>query len=72
MSRLDDFSNRKKTFLEVSRALAKMRQKVYSDGIISFKYKVLMALYMAIVDKCEPYANLVGRTAPPLGKEGVT
>jgi len=31
-----------------------MRQKAYSDGTIPAKYKALMALCMAAVDKCDP------------------
>jgi len=49
-----NFKDWRKMLPEVTGSLVKMKQKAYSDGSIKVKYKLLMALGMAIVAKCEP------------------
>ncbi|QTA37622.1 carboxymuconolactone decarboxylase family protein [Thermosipho ferrireducens] len=44
----------RKSLPEVTGGLVRMRQKALSDGEIPSKYKILMALTMSIVAKCEP------------------
>ncbi|HCZ06401.1 MAG: hypothetical protein PWP37_1743 [Thermotogota bacterium] len=67
MSESDDFSSWRRTLPEVTGALVRMRQKAYSDGAIPAKYKALMALCMAAVDKCEPCLNAYVEKARDLG-----
>lgn len=67
MSESDDFSSWRGTLLEVTGALVRMRQKAYSDGAIPAKYKALMALCVAAVDKCDPCLNAYVEKARDLG-----
>ncbi len=39
---------------KVTGALVRMREATYSDGVVPAKYKVLTALAISVVIKCEP------------------
>lgn len=54
MDSKSDFKDWREFLPQTTGNLLKMRQKAYSDGSIDSKYKILMALGMAIVAKCEP------------------
>ena len=51
---VDLFNELRKAAPVVTGGLLRMRQKAYSDGAVPGKYKLLAALAIAVVIKCEP------------------
>lgn len=52
---------------EISGAVVRMRNKVFSDGSIPAKYKVLAALAISIAEKCKPCARSYYQKAVEMG-----
>lgn len=50
----DGFEQLRRASPKVTGALVRMREATYSDGVVPAKYKVLTALAISVVIKCEP------------------
>lgn len=50
----DGFEQLRRASPKVTGALVRMREATYSDGAVPAKYKVLAALTISVVTKCEP------------------